>query len=856
MKLKQQMLTFLQDEEEREILLFNIPFIKILLKDGYVIVAEITQKHLFQPLFLFCQKDQSVPFLFVTDSSKLKQFFQEIDKTGYLTMSNIKDQLKDLLQTELTNMIDTIDLEDYDYLISEEKEDLDQKVSEYIAEFHLPQPDKLLYESEIADALSFSTQFMEPILKIVQDPYDFVYDKIIDFLNHHNAFLLKCVKFAYVYQNVKKQLPEGSDKTLCEARDQIFDIFENKMYKKVIVTYVTKDGTLKTTQLKCQSASLLQIPYFCIQQTSYRGKIIYEQDAKTVQSWNETDGLWLGHFSTSNPLIANDKKTLYEMFEEDNICFTILPAVLLKRPDFLAELTARTIRLPIDLFRELEQSQWTTLFKELIKRINFDNEWWIEGQLKDILSKSIIWYIEKEKKDERDVIFEITKPEEIKLLGKLNFMAVKYVNQPWIQDPAIVDAIFEAYPPGCSLFLTFCLSQFKDNPYLVHKLESYAVKRYRKGFWDHQSWGIDRFPLKGASRIPFLLDEEKAGLQMLLDETKSQEFALTLCQIGYSLFSFPQVPMDSSFLIRYLDEIENYDVPALQKVPMESWKNPDCIWKLYLSFLDDPSIFQNLFEKVKDYGKKNGIDLPHLIRKYYKDTEEPMVLKYGKWQEISLVLEEQPTRILHHVPDLSVDQSTFFDFLIKHESSFVSMWKDYMDDKKNFDGFLVVEFNNHSFIDVSKQQFLLEHPIYYHFLYPGIQINMDLIQKLYDKIDLVSSWKRNEDRFPFASFSQKDQEKMLAWKEFYLKQAELSPVLVLDIMERFSTLKKLEDPFTEKLYTNSEFLLQLLERNPNSLNHLRKSHPCWKDQDFAKEAVKINPNLKERFPKRIQATLS
>ena len=107
MKLKQQMLTFLQDEEEREILLFNIPFIKILLKDGYVIVAEITQKHLFQPLFLFCQKDQSVPFLFVTDSSKLKQFFQEIDKTGYLTMSNIKDQLKDLLQTELTNMMKT-----------------------------------------------------------------------------------------------------------------------------------------------------------------------------------------------------------------------------------------------------------------------------------------------------------------------------------------------------------------------------------------------------------------------------------------------------------------------------------------------------------------------------------------------------------------------------------------------------------------------------------------------------------------------------------------------------------------------------------------------------------------------------
>ena len=831
MKIKPILLYFLENEDTKEDKLFDTPLFKFPINDHSLIIMTPKNGFDFEMLFLYDAKEKTIPLLF-NSWNEYDRLFELKEKEKILTVREVKEKVNEIIPNEFQEMIQNIDLDEFDYLIDLHQEEWDQEVEQSVQSLEIPDVSELTRILISEANLRLAGESISSIIHALEDPYEFAYHLISTYMKDHKDFMEECVHLVYIQSQVQKQINETPKEELMYARDRLTSIFQDPSRKSVQVTFLNGNGSEIRQSKWCKKETLVNLPFFCILKIEYKKHVIYEESLSNIQAWTNNPDLWIEHFSPESFIVKYAKVSHFHAFHAD--CFRLIPESCIKDISFLAKLFSYKI--------------WFSQLKNLFPPFtDADRQTEFLKQLKDFITPKnkdqIYWQIQDLLKDSS---LQITNTDHIKLFSEIGIVVTSYIKPPYILDKKMIDCIFEssAIDEGTPVRdcqpLQFSLQQFNRNPYLVERFERFVIEHLdQKNLWNIYPWA---YSVSGLMSENFS-KEDQEGLNTICEYATHPDFAIVLDAMTHQLLEFKRIPMSDEFLIQFLKECYVMDMEGLRKIPKSRWTHPELLWALYVAASAHRSspLFDFMME-CKQEAINSGLNFSEFVREQYKKNPEMRVLKQGTLSDIQLILEEDPSLIKHHerfTQEPFGSQKEIFEFLSRHEAEF-----EFFKESGKLTDPLACCFMNFTDDTIN---FIEKHPVYWYYLDPCNQGNYALIEKIYDKIPLTSL-------VQYASSVDKDE--FFENEDLFLKQASMKKYNVLTLFESRFFYKELENPSNHFLYSDSEFLLKLLKIDQNILDHLRKSHPCWKDENFAKEAVKYNSALKDRFSKQIQKDLN
>ena len=835
--LKTNILNFLKDQDESELFMESVTryvdlhLIKSRVTDEVTLLLGSstgdTLNMEYEGILLFDHATNSVLTAFLPNHEwMLHCVFSDFQKRETTSLDEIREKFDLALQAEFESILDNLDL-DFSLMLNTTKEELQKQAQEYIDEMFIPAYD-IPESKELYDRISLMNA-----AEILQDTSDYAYETIMKFLKKHPNFLDRYLNTAYIRQYVKDALEGKEMSDLERARMKVKELFaDTESRKSFHITFKDTSGKLIRTSIKNGKDQFACYPYFAICSIEYRKNKLYEQDEKNVDTWRMDKSLWLNYFSLSGLFAKTSMKEFkphvhgYFRWETFDSIWEMIPLELLQDFSLMAQIM-----------------QWDYL-PSVFQKKGLTNDENIKDFLTELFNRPS--GIHPESNLIMQTLASLTHYDTELVKQLLNHdvsRMIPEIDEETIRDPDILKLIEGWMIAHPFEKVSFIPKQMVDNPRLIQVIESVPYGEYCLSYLSDWRNGYHNGQL-------FADDWEK--LEKLLENTVTKEkIALTVCQKMNTILEFKHVPMTLDFAIAWLNGIHGNGINEknFSKIPRSILYNQkflnaafqqymSCHYTMTIKFLE-----QFLKEAQKfGWNKAESVFLEH------KKTHNASIFHRDDFvfDDLILVFENNPHDILFYVPRSHGDKKKVLKFLESHESRFYPT------------GPNMEVWNNSRYVLFNRLDtdmlvpFLEKHPVFYNWMTRNMIQNVEYLKDASKHMCILPILLKN----PYLILhNHAIEDSFMKNETFLLEQEAYEEIDVLELFSTVYTYKELYAGEKGKLYTDSTFLLKLLEVNKDCLKSLQKQHPCWRDETFAKEAIKINPDLLPYFLKKVQKAI-
>ena len=836
MMLKTNILNFLKDQSETELLIKTVT----MTEDLHLMKSAITENvdlllgsstaNLFnmeyEGLLLFDHTTNNVLGVFQPlHDWMLKTVISDLNPKDILSMADIQTNLHLVLQSEFQSILDNLD-PDFSSILNTTKRELQEQAQEYIDEMVMPEYD-LPDPTQFYDTLS-----MTDIVKVLQDVSEYAYETVMSFFKNNSAFFNQYLNTAYMRQYVKDTLDGKAISDLERARMKVKELFaDTESRKSFQISFKNPSGELVKISVKNGKKQFIYYPYFAIYAIEYRKKKLYEQDEKTVDEWRNTQDLWLDYFSTTGLFSKKSMEAFkpvrnrYFPWQSESSIWEMFPMNLLQDFAFMSKLIRWDV-LPSILCDQCLKTKDD--IKEFLKAyIKEHNSGMNHIGPDDPIIKQIC-----------RMITDYDKSIIQTLLRLKVYTFIPYIDQTTIRDPEVIDLLKEWMLTHPSSRFSFSPKQVLDNPKLIEMLESLP----------ENTWYLYRLiDWRSSLTKEGLTEDDWENIEKTLEDTVHQEqMACRLCQQLNTILDFKHVTRISlDGYLQIISSLHNYAIneKTFAKIPKSILYDQKFLNVIFKKTMLLPDIFLDDF---LNESLKFGWNKAESLFSYYKELRPDNFFfrRPGfRFDDFILLFEENPKRILSYIAKSDEEEEKILEFLEKHETEFET-------EENNWDKMGHVVFDK---FDVSiLAPFLEKHPVFYKWMTRNIIHNIEYLKDASEHMSILPVLSDNSD---LLLDNPTMEDAFINNETFLLKQASYPETSVLDLFSKIYTLKDLYAGKEGLLYTDPEFLLKLLQIDTFVLDTLHDNHPIWKNESFAKEAIKLNPELFSRFSKRIQKAI-